>query len=321
MRSGGDDRLEVGFGAETSVIEKGGNMASAASTTAGKKVTLRPAEAGDTDELARICFEAFGGIHDYHRFPRDFPALEAALGLMSMWIPHPKVWGVVAESDGKVVGSNFLDERDSIPGVGPITVDPEGQNTGVGRRLMEAVIERGKDAPGIRLVQDGFHMRSLSLYTSLGFDVTASCILVSGTPQGDPVGGVEVRPLTEDDLDECGTLCTKVHGFARTGALRDAIEPFGPYAALRDGRIVAYASTLTFWPMGHGVAENDEDMEALLLGAAALIDEPIALLVPLRSELFRFALEQGLRGVKPMNVMARGEYREPEGPWFPSVLY
>ena len=32
---------------------------------------------------------------------------------------------------------------------------------------MEAVIERGKDAPGIRLVQDGFHMRSLSLYRRL----------------------------------------------------------------------------------------------------------------------------------------------------------
>ena len=30
---------------------------------------------------------------------------------------------------------------------------------------MEAVIERGEDAPGIRLLQDGFHMRSLSLYT------------------------------------------------------------------------------------------------------------------------------------------------------------
>ena len=36
---------------------------------------------------------------------------------------------------------------------------------------MEAVIERGRERPGIRLLQDGFHMRSLSLYTSLGFDV------------------------------------------------------------------------------------------------------------------------------------------------------
>ena len=98
--------------------------------------------------------------------------------LMRGWIPHPAVWGVVAEADGKIVGSNFLDERDPIRGVGPITIDPKAQNAGVGRRLMEAVIERGKDAPGIRLLQDGFHMRSLSLYTSLGFDVKASCIVM-----------------------------------------------------------------------------------------------------------------------------------------------
>src|SRR5436309_5942230 len=158
-------------------------MSSTVSTAKAGQVTLRPVEQADAGELARICFEAFGGIHDHHRFQRDFPTLEAAAGLMSMWIPHPKVWGVVAEIDGRIVGSNFLDERDPVPGVGPITVDPEGQNKGVGRKLMEAVVERGKDAPSIRLVQDGFHMRSLSLYTSLGFDVTASCVVMSGKPR------------------------------------------------------------------------------------------------------------------------------------------
>jgi hypothetical protein len=192
---------------------------------------------------------------------------------------------------------------------------------GVCRKLMAAVLERGKEAPGIRLVQDGFHMRSLSLYSSLGFDVTASCVVMNGKPRGEPVEGVDVRPVTEDDLAECETLCKKVHGFERTGALRDSMQAFAPFAALRDGRIVAYASTLTFWPMAYGVAENEDDMKALLLGAAAGLDEPLALLVPLRSGLFRWCLEQGLRGVKPMNVMARGEYQEPRGSWFPSVLY
>jgi GNAT superfamily N-acetyltransferase len=248
------------------------------------KVSLRPAEPTDTDELARICFEAFGDIHDYHRFQRDFPALEVALGLMSNWIPHPQVWGVVAEIDGEIVGSNFLDERDPIRGVGPITIDPKAQNAGVGRRLMEAVIERGKDSDGIRLVQDGFHMRSLSLYTSLGFDVTAPCVVMSGTPRDQAPGDIDVRPATEDDLDECAALCTKVHGFARTGALRDAVHAFAPLAAVRDGRIVAYATSLNFWPMAHGVAESEEDLKALLLGGAAQVDEPIALLVPLRSD-------------------------------------
>ncbi len=65
----------------------------------------------------------------------------------------------------------FLDERDPIRGLGPITVDPEGQNAGAGRRLMQAAIERREGAPGIRLLQDAFHMRSLRLYQSLGFDV------------------------------------------------------------------------------------------------------------------------------------------------------
>ena len=73
--------------------------------------------------------------------------------------------------------------------------------------------------------------------------------------------------------------------------------------------------------MAYGVADREEDMQALLLGAAAVVDEPLALLVPVQSGLLRWCLEQGLRGVKPMNVMARGEYQEPQGSWFPSVLY
>ena len=131
-------------------------------------------------------------------------------------------------------------------------------------------------------------MRSLSLYSSLGFDVTASCIVMSGNAaRAHAHDGVDVRPLTEDDLDECEALCKKVHGFARTGALRDALQAFAPFVAVRDGRIVAYATTLNFWPMAHGVAETEDDMKGLLLGAAAAtVEEPISLLVPLRSELF-----------------------------------
>jgi predicted N-acetyltransferase YhbS len=293
----------------------------ATSTRSAQDLTLREAKPEDTEALAQIVFEAFGDIHDYHRFPRDFPSVEAAVGMMSAWIPHPNVWGVVAESNGKIVGSNFLDERDSIRGVGPITIDPKAQNSGVGRRLMEAVIERGQDADGIRLLQDGFHMRSLSLYTSLGFRVTAPTIVMTGKPRSAPVKGVQVRPLEESDLAACAELCEKVHGIERTGALRDAMHAFQPFLAERDGRIVGYTATPTFWPMAHGVAESEEDLEALLLGAAAQVDEPIALLVPLLSGLFSWGLGEGLRALKPMNVMAIGAYQEPQGGWYPSVIY
>jgi GNAT superfamily N-acetyltransferase len=289
-------------------------------STAKAAITLHEAEPADVDICARILFDAFGGIHDHHRFPRDFPSVEAAAGMLAAWIPHPAVWGVVAEIDGRIVGSNFLDERDPIAGVGPITVDPRGQNAGVGRKLMEAVLERGKDAPGIRLVQDGFHMRSLALYTSLGFDVTTSCVVVSGIPEGS-IHRTEVRRLTENDIEECEALCMRVHGFTRTGALRDSLQVFAPQVAVRDGRIVAYATTLNFWPMAYGVAETEDDMKGLLLGAKETTGEALALLVPLRSSLFPWCLAHGMRAVKPMNVMARGPYEEPRGSWFPSVLY
>jgi GNAT superfamily N-acetyltransferase len=296
-------------------------MTSTTSTPAAQ-VTLREVEPRDVQDCGRICFEAFGAIHDHHRFDRDFPVLEAATALMEAWVPHPSVWGVVAEIDGRVVGSNFLDERDPIRGVGPITVDPEGQNSGVGRRLMEAVIERGEAAPGIRLLQDGFHMRSLALYSSLGFDVKESAVVMIGKPRSGPVEGVEVRPLEEADLGECEALCKRVHGFERTGALRDALaSPFTPFVARRDGRVVAYATMLNFWPMAYGVAAGEEDMQALVLGAAAQLGDAVAFLAPIRWELFRWARAEGLRLVKPMNLMARGTYQEPDGAWFPSVIY
>ena len=65
------------------------------------QVTLREAEPGDTEACAQILFDAFGGLHDHHRFARDFPELEAATGFIGMWIPHPSVWGVVAEVGGR----------------------------------------------------------------------------------------------------------------------------------------------------------------------------------------------------------------------------
>jgi len=205
--------------------------------------------------------------------------------------------------------------------VGPISVDPNLQGRGVGRQLMEAVIERGKGAPGIRLLQDSFNMLSLALYASLGFKEREPVVVMSGRPASGPVEGIEVRPLTEDHLDECGALCKSVHGFERTNELRGAMHAWSPFVALRDGRVSAYATTLTFWPMAHGVAETDEDMQALLLGVAAVSDDPLSILVPLRTALFHWCLAEKLRSIKPMNLMTVGAYQEPRGSWFSSVLY
>jgi hypothetical protein len=43
--------------------------------------------------------------------------------MLSEFLAHPHIYGVVAELDGRVVGSNFLDERSIIAGIVPITVE------------------------------------------------------------------------------------------------------------------------------------------------------------------------------------------------------
>ncbi len=132
---------------------------------------VRPAVAEDAEACGRVMYHAFKGIADAHGFPPDFPSVEAGTRLAAVLIAQPSVFGVVAEEDGRVVGSNFLAEGDPIRAVGPITVGPAHQGGGVGRRLMEAVLDRAGGAVGVRLVADAFNTRSVALYASLGFEV------------------------------------------------------------------------------------------------------------------------------------------------------
>jgi predicted N-acetyltransferase YhbS len=283
------------------------------------EILLRPPVAADAPACGRIIYRAFKSIAERHGFPPDFPNPEAAISVAEMLIAHPSIYGVVAETNGQVVGSNFLDERDAICGVGPITVTPQSQDQGVGRLLMEAVIERARHAAGIRLLQDAFNARSMSLYASLGFKVKEPVVLITGRLTGPPPR-MEVRGLRNEDLAECAALCRKVHGFDRSNELRDALHGLSPLVARRDGRITAYASAIAFF--AHGVAESVEDMQALLLAAGSVTKEPIFFLLPTRqAELFQWCLSKGMRIIKPMTLMAMGEYHEPDGCFFPSVAY
>ncbi|MGH9718841.1 MAG: GNAT family N-acetyltransferase [Bryobacteraceae bacterium] len=288
-------------------------------------LTLRPPTSADIEPCGQIIYDAFREIALRHGFPPDFPALEMANGVAGMLIESSGVFGVVAERDGRVVGSNFLAESNAVRGVGPITVDPSVQGNGVGRRLMEAVIERGRGAPGVRLTQDAFNSRSLSLYASLGFEVKEPLVMIQGRPRSGPPpdAGVRVRPLEPADIEGCAALCRSVHGIDRSAELRHSGPMAEPWVALRDGRVAAYATSLEFWPFAHGVAESEQDMKALMLGFAALRPAPLWFLLPTReASLFRWLLSEGLRVLKPVNLMAMGEYQEPQkGCWFPSVMY
>ena len=283
-------------------------------------IVLRAATPADVEVCGRICYAAFHAISTRHGFEPDFSSPEMATAVVSMLVGHPDVHGVVAERDGVIVGSNFIDERSGIFGVGPITVDPEGQNRGAGRILMEAVMRRAAErgAPGVRLVQAAFHSRSLSLYTKLGFDPREPLSCFQGRPLARQTLGYEVRSAAETDMEACNDLCFRVHGHTRAGELRDAIGHGTATVALRRGRVVAYATAIAFF--GHAVAETNEDLQALV--AAAPVFAGPGFLVPTRNaELMRWCLANGLRVTQPLTLMSHGLYTEPRGAFLPSITF
>jgi GNAT superfamily N-acetyltransferase len=285
-----------------------------------EQVTIRRAQPEDAQPCGQICYAAFSSISGAHGFPCDFPSPEFATGALSMIFSTPGFYAVVAESGGRIVGSNALDERAIIAGIGPITVDPSVQNLGVGRKLMEAVMTRANErgAAGTRLVQAAFHNRSLSLYTSLGFDVREPLACIQGRTLERSIAGCSVRPAQSADLEACNALARRLHGFDRGADLALTIQQGTAVVVERGGRITGYASHLAF--SGHAVAETNLDMQALIASTESFGGPGI--LVPSRnSALLRWCLGNGLRVVQPMTLMSVGLYNEPAGAWLPSVLF
>src|SRR6202044_4190153 len=97
-------------------------------------------------------------------------------------------YGIVAERQGRTEGRNFMDERSPIAGIGPISVDPDVQNSGAGRAMMQHMLDRvaANRLPGVRLVQTAYHNRSLCLYAKLGFEIREPLSVMIGTPIGGP---------------------------------------------------------------------------------------------------------------------------------------
>jgi predicted N-acetyltransferase YhbS len=283
-------------------------------------LTLRPGRPEDATVCGIICYEAFKTIAEQHNFPSNYASAEVAVARMVERLTHPGIYAVVAELDGHVVGSNFLDERSPIAGLGPITVTPSMQNRTIGRHLMQAVLDRVATQRylGVRLVHAAYHTRALSLYAKLGFSVRDFFARVTGAPLALQLPGYTVRPATLADLDACDEVCRRVHGHDRSGELRDAMVQGSATVVEHAGYLRGYATIIS--AAGHAVGETTEAVQALI-GAAPVLAHG-GFLVPLRNEeLFRWCLTAGFRVAVPQTLMSRGFYQEPVGAFLPSILY
>lgn len=281
---------------------------------------LRAGRLEDAEVCGEICYEAFKAISEQHNFPSDFSSLEVAFDLFSSLLSRPDVYSVVAESEGRIVGSNFLWENTVIAGVGPLTIAPDVQNISVGRGLMENVLERARQKrfAGVRLVQAAYHTRSLALYAKLGFEVREPLANLQGPALQLDIPGYTVRPCRDLDMDACNNLSQRIHGYDRGQELRHAVEQGTAMVVEHADRITGYATLIGF--MGHAVGESNEDLKALI-GAADVFAGPGFLLPSRNGEVFRWCLQHGLRVVQPATLMSLGLYNQPSGAFLPSILF
>jgi len=288
-------------------------------STTTQTITLRRALPGDASAIANILFGAFGDVNSRHGFPSDFPEVAVAMGFTDLAFNVPFVSGWAAMEGDRIVGSSFVWDLGAVHGIGPISVDPASQG-GVGRTLMEAMLEhtRAKQPMGVRLVQAGFNMRSLSLYAKLGFEVRESLVTFQGRPTGEVFPGTSVRAATAGDAEAANALCHRVHGHSRAVELMGAIAQGTASVAHREGRLVGYTTGIGYF--GHAVAEDNDALKAMIAAAAeysgAGFNVPTS-----NADLFRWCLDSGLRAVQPLNLMTLGEYQRPQGAFLSSILF
>ena len=289
-------------------------------TEINPNLTVREATLDDADSCGRIFFDAFAAIAARHNFPVEPGSPEFTNYKIGELLETEGIFGMVAERDATIVGSAFADERGHVVGIGPVTVDPDVQDAGVGTTLMHGLLERqrARRVAGVRLVQTAYNSRSLALYAKLGFTVREPLSVLQGNLPPCSTPGLVVRAACLDDLAICDAICTRIHGHDRSAELQAAIASGTATVVERAGSIVGYATGFGYgW---HAIAESNEPMIALLSSAQSFMG--LGIFVPSRNApLLELCLKQGLRLVQQSTLMTIGLYNEPAGSWLPSIVY
>jgi len=95
---------------------------------------LREHDLGEADRIFRVAFGTFIGMPDPTTFAGDSD------WITSRWRTDPSA-AFAADVDGQLAGSVFATNWGTVGFFGPLTVRPDLWNRGVGRRLLEPVME------------------------------------------------------------------------------------------------------------------------------------------------------------------------------------
>jgi len=183
--------------------------------------TMTEADRSELAELIRVSLNYWHRMHGRPEPMRGDP--ENAAVFFDVYEKLDPGCGLVAENraTGRLMGSCFYHPRRHHVSLGIMNVHPNYWGAGVGRQLVEPILEHGRnEGKPVRLTSSAINLDSFSLYTKAGFvpfqtyqDVQ---IAVPENGLGVTCEGTEnVREATEDDVPAMEELEHEIAGITR----------------------------------------------------------------------------------------------------------
>ena len=180
-------------------------------------------------------------------------------------VEHPTCFPLVAEADGRVVGTGVATVNGRVGWVGAIFVAEDRRRNGLGSALSKAVIDdleqRGCTTQVLIATEEG-----RPIYERLGFRLQTRYVLLQAPDDVGPSGDGVVRAYAADDFAAIARLDRAATGEDRAAILRSFADPVSSRIAVRpDGSIGGFVVRASWG--GRALVATEPDL------ALALLDE------------------------------------------------
>lgn len=304
------------------------------------EMQLRSMTPDDRFEVAELIYSSINAWYRAHGQPDSFQGgprvTEVFYDVYNDLNPGCNVVAVNTET-GRLMGSCFYHPREHHVSLGIMTVHPNYFRCGVGRKLLQHIIDytntNGYDA--LRLTQSAINIDSFSLYNKAGFVPRyAYQDMITQVPETgmnhSVAGSDRVRDATTGDIPSMATLELEVSGITREPDYRYTIDNqrgFWHVSVIEsprgdiDGFMISSAHPAINM-LGPCVARTESDAAALILRELDLHKgrSPVCLVPMEKESLVRQMYNWGARNCEMHFCQVYGKYKPFAGVSMPAFL-